>query len=42
MLAHRFGWSPAELMELEWDEVVAWLDQAEWTARAAAGEKMDR
>jgi hypothetical protein len=29
-------------MDLEWDEVEQWLDQAEWTARAAAGEKVDR
>jgi hypothetical protein len=29
-------------MDLEWDEIELWLDQAEWTARAAAGEKVDR
>lgn len=29
-------------MSLEWDEVEVWLDQAEWTAKAANGEKVDR
>jgi hypothetical protein len=33
---------PAALMDLEWDEVEEWLDQAEWTAKAASGEKVDR
>lgn len=29
-------------MDLEWDDVEQWLDQAEWTAKAASGEKVDR
>jgi hypothetical protein len=29
-------------MELDIDEITAWLDQAEWTAKAADGETLDR
>jgi hypothetical protein len=29
-------------MELEWDEVTAWVDQAAWTAKAANGDAVDR
>lgn len=42
MLAARFGWSPGALMDLEWDDVELWLDQAEWTAKAEAGERVER
>jgi hypothetical protein len=41
-LASRFGWTPAALMELEWEDIELWLDQAQWTAKAERGETVDR